>query len=85
MDGWMDGQTNGWVNDRMDGGMSKRVDGWIDVAGQTDGRTNGQLNKWKQRLDGQMDDEQAKKWIMDGWMNRWTGGQVDDGYMKNDR
>lgn len=45
--------------------MSKKVDGWIDVAGQTDGRTNGQLNKWKQRLDGWIDDGRAGKSMMD--------------------
>lgn len=37
--------------------MSNKVDGWIDVAGQTDGRTSGQLNKLKQRLDD--------RWIID--------------------
>ncbi|TRY89806.1 hypothetical protein DNTS_001866 [Danionella cerebrum] len=69
-DGWIDGQTDGW----MDGWMDGRIDGWPD--GWTDRSMDGWMDE---RTDGWIDG-QTDGWT-DGWtdrsMDEWMSGQTD--------
>ena len=51
IDGWMNGQTDGWMNKWMDGQtdgrMDRQRDGWTDEwkDGQMDGQTDGWMDR----------------------------------------
>ena len=81
MEGWLDGQTNGWLMDRkIDGwldGQKNRMDGWKDINKNMIKKIDGWLDGQKKQMDGWMDGQKkiddikmyGSKEKMDGWMD----------------
>ena len=76
MNGWMDGQRDGWtfrgIDGRIEGWMDGQRDGWTDggMDGRTEGWMDGQRDGWTDRgMDGRTE----------GWMDGQRNGGTDRG------
>lgn len=67
-EGWIDGQTGGWMNGWMDRGIDDvgEMDGWR--KGRSEGGMDGWMDRW---MNGQLD-----RGEMDGWVDEGRDGQI---------